>query len=474
MERFLTAGQLARVAEVPAGARPYYRALADAVRDRILDGRLPVRVRMPAERHLAEALGVSRTTVTTAYDRLRGQGYLESRQGAGSWTALPDPSVCDGNPWVDDADDRLIPLHAAAPAACTQLEQAFADAAAGYHRFTLGMGYHPLGLPVLREAVAARYTARGLATRPDQIIVTTGAQHALHLLLTLLAAPGDPVLIESPTYSHAIDVLRLRGAHRVPVGIPADGRYVDLVVSAVRQSGARLAYLIPDFQNPTGHLMDAGDRARLAEAARRHGVTLLVDETWAELPLDEGTTVPPTGVFDSGNHVVTIGSASKLWWGGLRIGWIRGSAELVRRLAVQRAAVDIASAIFEQLAVARLFEVIEATRAERRRNLRASLAALVAVLREELPEWSFRVPTGGGSLWVRLDTPSATPLAEAAAAHGVRLAPGPWFGVDGALEGHLRLPFTLAPEVLTDAVRRIAAARGSQGARPRRSLTPAL
>ncbi|GIH24723.1 GntR family transcriptional regulator [Acrocarpospora phusangensis] len=470
----LSAGQLARLVEVPVDARPYYRALAGAVRDRILDGRLPVRVRMPAERQLAEALGVSRTTVTTAYDRLRGQGYLESRQGAGSWTALPDPSACADNPWITSDDDGLVPLHAAAPAASGYLGEAFAHAGANYHRFTLGMGYDPVGLPELREAVAARYTARGLATRPDQIIVTTGAQQAIHLLMTLCAGSGDPVVMESPTYPHAIDLARTRSARIVPVGVPADGRHLDLLVSAVRQSGARLAYLIPDFQNPTGHLMGAEDRAALVAACRRHDVTLIVDETWAELAIDDLEQPPPTAAFDTDGRVVSVGSASKLWWGGLRIGWVRGTAALARRLAVQRAPVDIASALFEQLAVARLFDRVEETRAERRRTLAASRAALVDVLRREVPEWSFRVPSGGGSLWVRLGAPIATPLSEAAAAAGVRLAPGPWFGIDGTLENHLRLPFTQPPEVLVDAVRRVAAARGTAGRRPRASLIPAL
>ncbi|GAA1018454.1 GntR family transcriptional regulator [Acrocarpospora pleiomorpha] len=470
----MSAGQLARLVEVPQDARPYYRALASAVRDRILDGRLPVRVRLPAERQLAEALGVSRTTVTSAYDRLRGQGYLESRQGAGSWTALPDPSACADNPWASADDGGLLPLHAAAPPASRFLDEALAHAGAGYHRFTLGMGYDPIGLPELRAAVAARYTARGLATRPDQIIVTTGAQQAIHLLMTLHAGAGDPVLLESPTYPHVIDLARLRGARIVPVGVPADGRHLDLLISAARQSGARLAYLIPDFQNPTGHLMSADDRAALVAAARRHDLTVIVDETWTELAIDDLDQPPPTAVFDTDGRVVSVGSASKLWWGGLRIGWIRASAALVRRLAVLRASVDIASALFEQLVVARLFDRIEETRAERRRALAASRAALVDVLRRELPDWSFRVPGGGGSLWIRLGAPIATPLSEAAAAAGVRLAPGPWFGVDGTLEGHLRLPFTQPPDVLVDAVRRIAASRGAAGRSPRASLIPAL
>ena len=193
MDRHLSGPQLARLVAIAPGARPYYRVLAQAVRSLILDGRLPVRMRVPAERHLAEALGVSRTTVTAAYDLLREQGYLESRQGAGSWTALPDAaSMGTDNPWIAADDDGLLPLHAAAPPAISALPAAIAFASEHYPRYALGMGYDPVGIAPLRQAIAARYTARGLATRPEQILVTTGAQHAIHLVGKALLSPGRP------------------------------------------------------------------------------------------------------------------------------------------------------------------------------------------------------------------------------------------------------------------------------------------
>ncbi|WP_433238479.1 PLP-dependent aminotransferase family protein [Streptosporangium sp. CA-135522] len=477
MERYLSGPQLARLVALDPGTRPYYSALAQAVRSLILDGRLPLRMRVPAERHFAEALGVSRTTVTAAYDRLREQGYLESRQGAGSWTALPAPgSMGAENPWVASGDDGLLPLHAAAPLAVSTLPSAIAFAAEQYPRHGLGIGYDPVGIAPLRQAIAERYTARGLATRPEQILVTTGAQQALYLLTAMLLTPGDAMLMESPTYPHAMDMARMRGARIVPVGILDGGWHLDLLTCAMRQSAARLAYVIPDFQNPTGHLMDDAMRAALVGAARQYGTTLIVDESWCELAIDEAPGAAPLAAFDIDGRVISVGSASKLWWGGLRIGWIRTTAAMVRRLAVLRAGVDIASPLFEQLVVTRLFEDIEQARAERRRTLRASRDALAAALRARLPDWSFTVPKGGGSLWVRLPDPSATALADAASCHGVRLAPGPWFGVDGTLEGRLRLPFTQPPQVLIEAVDRIAEARltGPYGARPAQPLTPAL
>ncbi|MCK2216483.1 PLP-dependent aminotransferase family protein [Actinomadura sp. ATCC 31491] len=459
--RHLSAVQVARLAAVEPGARPYYRALADGVRARILDGQIPVRVRLPAERHLAEELRVSRTTVTAAYDLLRERGYLESRQGSGSWTALPRPATTADNPWLSTDGDGLTQLHCAAPAAPSALREAMLEAVDDLPRFGLGNGYDPMGLPVLRERIAARYTARGLATRPEQVLVTTGSQHAILLALDLLVGPGDPVLVESPTYPHAVDAARRRGARIVPAGLTHEGWQPDLLAGAMLQSGVRLAYLMPDFQNPTGALMDDATRAAVAAAARRAGTLLLIDETWQELALDDVPETAPMAAFDTDSRVISIGSASKLWWGGLRVGWIRATAALARRLAVHRSAVDIASPVLEQLVVARLFDRLEETRAERRRGLRAGRAALVSGLREHLPEWTFTVPRGGGTLWVRLNGDAATPLAEAAAGHGVRLAPGPWFGLEGTLEGYLRLPFTLPPQTLAEAVLRLRDARAN-------------
>ncbi|MCA2177252.1 PLP-dependent aminotransferase family protein [Nonomuraea glycinis] len=457
--RHLSAGQVARLVDVSPEARPYYRALADGVRTAVMDGQIPVRVRMPAERHLAEALQVSRNTVTAAYDLLRERGFLESRQGSGSYTALPDPAVSSDSPWLAAYDDGLIQLHAAAPAAPRAMREAMLEAVDDVPRYGMGNGYHPLGLPLLRERIAAYYTARGVATRPEQILVTTGSQSAINIVLGTLVGVGDAVVVESPTYPHAIDAARLRGAKLASVGVSAEGWRLDLVSGAMRQSSARLAYLMPDFQNPTGALMDDPARAAVTEAAKATGTLLLVDEAWAELELEEVPGTTPMAAFGHDGQVITIGSASKLWWGGLRIGWVRATAALARRMALHRASKDIASPVLEQLVVARLFDRLEETRAERRRNLRASRDALVAALREHLPEWEFAVPRGGGTLWIRLDTGSAVTLAEAAACHGVRLAPGPWFGLEGTLEGYLRLPYTQPPQVLREAVARIAEAR---------------
>ena len=470
--RTIGSSQLARLLRIPEGARPYYLALAQAVRDRIRDGRLPLRVRLPAERDLAGALGVSRTTVTAAYDRLRADGFLDSRRGAGSWTTLPLTGTPESLPYAEDdpgpiwpgkdARPHLIDFGAAAPAAVAELDAAVAAAVAELPRYARSHGYYPAGVEPLRAAVADRYTRRGLPTRPDQIMITSGALHALDLVLGLLLGPGDAIASEQPTYVNALRAMRRRNLRIVPVGITGGCPDIELLETGMRQAAARLAYVIPDFHNPTGFLMSADRRARLIEAIRRADGYLVADETYADMPVGDDVPddalPPPVAAFDGGDRVISVGSAGKLFWGGLRIGWIRATAPLIGRLAGMRATQDIAGPVLDQLVVAELLRDVEAVRTRRRTELAAARDALLAALRTELPAATWEPPPGGLSTWVDLGTPVADQLARAARRHGVLVTPGPSFGVDGTLDRFVRVPFCLPPDDLTEGVRRLAAA----------------
>jgi DNA-binding transcriptional MocR family regulator len=200
-------------------------------------------------------------------------------------------------------------------------------------------------------------------------------------------------------------------------------------------------------------------RERLVATAHATGTELVVDESWVDLPLDGGPVPPPLAVFDRHSRVVTIGGMSKAYWGGLRIGWVRASAPLVQRLAALRVGVDMASPVLEQLVAVRLLAQAATIVAARRAQLAFRRDALVEALTSMLPEWRFFVPTGGATLWAELDGPISSALSRAAEDVGVRLAPGPRFGLDGTLERFIRLPFTLPADDLTEAVRRIASVR---------------
>src|SRR5215475_159077 len=449
----------------PGPAAPGYARLAEAVRALLLDARLPAGARLPAERRLAAALGLSRTTVAAAYRLLRDEGYLASRRGSGSVTTLPPGRLRRHASWVPAVpdDEDALDLALASPEACAELPAAMAAALDLLPAYLHGHGYDSYGLPVFREAVARRYTERGLPTAPGQIFVTGGAQHALDLLLRCLVSPLDPVLVESPTYPNALDALARARARVVAVGLAPEGWDIEALVSALRQSLPRLAYLMPDFHNPAGHLMSARDRAALATAAAAAGTRLVIDETFAELPLGgAGAALPaPLAAWDPAGQVITIGSMSKAFWAGLRVGWVRAEPGLAAQLQAARGPSDMASPVMEQLAAAWLLERADSVLPARRASLTRRRDVLASALTEHRPAWGFRAPGGGLSLWVRLDAPVSSALAHAAERERLRLVPGPRFGAGANLERYLRLPFTLPEAELPDAARRLAAAHAS-------------
>ncbi|AYG79576.1 2-aminoadipate transaminase [Streptomyces hundungensis] len=458
--RTLGSRQLAGQVTALTGPHPGYRALAQGVRTLLLDGRIPLHTRLPAERELATALEVSRATVTAAYDLLREGGHALSRRGAGTWTTLPE-GTAPASVARYQAPDGVIDLAMAAPSApAAELAAAFELAGPEVACHAATNGYHPLGLPELRAAVAERYTRRGLPTLPEQILITTGAQSAVSLVVNLLGRPGDRALVESPSYPNALDAVRHAGLRITPVPVTEDGWDIELLECTLRQTAPRLAYLIPDFQNPTGALMSTEQRSRLLRAVRATGTWLLIDETMAEMSLEGPTPAPFVSLAHQGEseQIVTVGSLSKTHWGGLRIGWVRAGSRLVHELAALRIHVDLAPSLIDQVLAKTLLPDMDDVLSRRLPLLRERRDALADSLSRRLPEWRWQSPVGGLSLWVDLGRPIAGALAQAALAHGVNLQPGSRFAADpGTHEHRLRLPFVHEPEVADEAVRRLAA-----------------
>ncbi|MFJ8622131.1 PLP-dependent aminotransferase family protein [Kitasatospora sp. NPDC093550] len=462
MTHALGARQLAALLSGLPEARPVYRHLFEAISALILDGRVALHTRLPAERALATALGLSRPTVTKSYALLRDHGYARSRQGSGTWTALPKEVVPHKVGRVLPAPDAAVDLARAASGLPQHvLDAALAEVAPQLAVYTRGPGYHPYGLPGLRAAVAERFTRRGLPTVPEQVLITSGAQHALTLVIGLLTAPGDRVLVESPSYPNALEALRRARLRLVPTPVAEHGWDVEAIEAVFRRAAPRLALLTPDFHNPTGLLMPEEARARVVRAARARGSWLVIDEAMAELALDCPPPAPFAARARSGGAggVITVGSMSKTHWGGLRIGWLRAPAALVTELAGQRIANDLGGSVLDQLVARTLLDADQDLLRGRLDALRAQRAALAGALTEHLPRWSWQLPPGGLSLWVDLGEPVATALAERLLDHGVRIESGAFFATDpGVFENRLRIPYTMPPAVLREAVRRMAAA----------------
>jgi DNA-binding transcriptional MocR family regulator len=445
---------------------PAYQSLAERLRRLVADGRILRGTRLPSERELTAALGVSRTTVTRAYEVLREAGYLVSRRGSGSVASVPGGRPATGGPLrTGDERDGWLDLTCAAPAALPGTAEAYEAAARELPRHLTSTGYDPYGLPELRAAIADRFTARGLPTSPEQVMVTSGSLAALGIVTRAYLGPGDRVLMESPTYPNAIAALRRSGVR--PVGLPleADGWDVEALEIALRQSAPRAAYLVPDFQNPTGRQMPERTREQVGAALRRARTLPVVDETVAEIALD-AEPLRPLAAQDP--RAVTVGGANKLFWGGLRLGWLRAPLDQLEPLLEARLTLDLGTPLLEQLVLLRLLAELDTALPARLAALRASREALVGALRERLPDWRFALPPGGLCLWCELPAPRSSALVAAAAQEGVLLAPGGQFGVDGGLESFVRVPYTLPPDQLVEAVSLLAVAwdRAAQSTGP--------
>lgn len=509
MSSSLNPSALARLlGEWNVGVAPAYRELADVVRLLVLDGRVALDTALPSERALSEALGVSRTTVTAAYGHLRGQGFLSSGQGSRGRTRIPRLTplgttaltgrvltTAGRTPGTTSpglaAPEGLIDLaYASLPASGEVVHRAFAAALTELPALLPGFGYDAIGLLPLREAVAARYTAAGVPTTAEQILVTSGAQHALNIIIRAVAGRQDKVLVEHPSYPNALDAIRAAGCRPIPVafttardantntaddGPPNLAWDMHALQAAMTQQRPRMAYVVPDFHNPTGQLMPDVQRRQLVRAAVAAGTVLVVDETLRELNLD-GAETSPVAAFSPA--VVTIGSLSKSHWAGLRTGWIRASEAMIQRFAAARTSLDLGGPLMEQLAAAHLVRALDEPLPARLSALRDNRTALLELLAGHLPEWEAGHPAGGLSVWCRLPAPVSTALTVIAPDFGIRLAAGPRFGIGGAFERYLRVPFTLPPDQLKTAVLALRSAQDRLDAAPqlRRTLkdAPAL
>ncbi|GAB3125457.1 MocR-like transcription factor YczR [Glaciibacter psychrotolerans] len=456
------------------GGASAYLALSDRIRLLTLDGRIPVDSRLPAERDLSARLGLSRTTVAAAYRRLRETGFLVSVRGSGSMARLPGgtPSltVNDGSGILDFSKATMPAIPALAAAAVA--------AAADLPRHLNDSGFDPIGLPELRAAIADRYTVRGLPTGPEQIMVTIGAQHAIALLARVLLSRGDRAVIETPTYPHAYEALRAAGARLMPVSVSAGeadaaaathGWDEAALVQTLQRSNPVLGYLMPDFHNPTGQSMPVDQRERVLAAAARQGTVLIADETMAEFNIDRpGEFMPFAAYADPAlpGTAVSIGSVGKSVWGGIRVGWIRAEPALIRKLVAARTANDLGTPILEQLIVTRLLPQMPAILAERCDALRLTRDHLEERLAARFPDWTVPHVDGGVTTWVNLGSPVSSQLALSARTHGVIVPAGPRFGIDGAFERFMRIPFCYSVSELDRAVDALGHAWDALGRHP--------
>jgi DNA-binding transcriptional MocR family regulator len=263
--------------------------------------------------------------------------------------------------------------------------------------------------------------------------------------------------VESPTFLGTLDALGALGATLAALPVDSDGVRLEGLRDAVRQRPARLVYLTPTFHNPTGTTLPEGARREIARVCADAHVPLVEDDSLADVALG-APPPPPIAALAPRAPVLSVGSLSKLYWGGLRIGWVRAPEPVIMRLASAKLAADLGSSMLSQLAAVELLERAQEVRRLRRVQLLRQRDALAGELRRRLPEWSWTLPEGGLSIWVRLPHGDASEFAQVALRHGVSLLAGPALSADGGHRGYLRLVFVHEPDVIREVVDRLAKA----------------
>ncbi len=470
----LHAAEFARMmGEWAPGTGPLYRELAMKLQALIEEGALPPDSLLPPERPLAEALVVSRTTVSAAYEALRKRRLVESRRGSGTRVrardahhhlvdrtkSFPWPNLLRSSPAEQEARrDEVINLCA------TDMEAspALTDVLANMTRRDWGLatardGYVPAGLPELRAAVARDLTARGVPTSTDQLLITTGAQQAYQLVVATFLKPGAGLIVEDPTYAGALTIFEDTHAQMLPVPLDHQGIDVNQARRWVETKRAALIHVTPTYHNPTGAVMSAQRRQDLVRLADEYKIPIVESLALHDIALSDAVTPPPIASINQ-RPVISIGSFSSLFWAGLRIGWLRAPKQLLGDLKRLKAKVDLGTPVIDQFIAVRLMPKIAAVKEQRCAEIRRRCLHLKDSLSQAIPDWSWSDPAGGASLWVQLPFGSATQFAQVAARHGVAILPGPAFSPSGTFDDRIRLSFVLDEETLSLGVERLARA----------------
>ena len=443
--------------------------------------------RLPSVRSLMAALRVSPVTVQHALDALAREGVLEARPGQGTFVAAkPEPTgrAADYG-WQSLALGPARAVTSGLSGLCLVPPDEARALNAGY----LPVDLQPTALlatasarALRRPGVWARMPIEGLASlrawfaasapgsfQPHEVTICPGTQAANAAAFRALAAPGDPVLMESPTYVGALAAAQAAGLRVVPV--PTDGQGVrpDLLAEAFERTGARLFYCQPSYANPTGAVLARGRRGAVLAAVRRAGAFLIEDD-WARDFCLDGEAPPPLAPEDGDGHVVYLRSLTKCAAPGLRVGAICARGAVLERLRAARLVDDFfVPGVLQETAL----QLVTAPTWERhlralRGALRARRDALAAAVRRHLGAASVTiVPAGGLHLWVALpDGVSDGEVEAQAAARGVLVSAGRhWFPAEPA-GAFLRLSFAQAhPEWIDGCVAELAEVVRGEAAR---------
>jgi len=458
---------------------PLSRQIAGAIRQAIATGDLAPGDRLPAERSLASEIGVDRMTVSRAYADLEEDGSVARQVGRGSFVlarrealppasslVVPDPP---GILWASAFASRTAgigagpaaTLHAPPADGAINLSSLFPDASLyPIDDFRRAMeaairrekgrlfGYGAAGgYPPLRRHIVAAMRDRGMPIDEDEVVITNGSQQGIDLVARVLLDPGDRVAVENPTYTGAMQVFQSHGARVIGVPVDEQGMRPDGLEEALHRSGAKLLYLIPNFQNPTSGTLSLARRLKLLEIASRHRVPILEDDFGGDLRF-EGEELPSLKSLDRSDSVIYISTFAKKLLPGLRLGWVAAPREAAEKISLLKQITDWNTSLLLQGA---LHEFCR--RGDLDRHLKRVIAAyrerrdaMMSAMEKHFPAAArYTRPAGGLVVWVTLPPGvDADEVALEAQGRGVFVGRGDLFYVDGGTHNNLRLVYAQA------------------------------
>lgn len=467
---------------------PMYARIANKLKDAIETGELSDNTQLPTNRELAAQLRVDRSTVSRAYLELSQAGLIDSHVGRGTFVkpaAQRRSKVYSGSDnamsWVErfsrssqstfdllsrqpvasSPETDTISFAGGVPTAEFYPQDQFqrivgellksSDAAEMF-------GYSPAeGHPMLREQVRAHLRNNGVTVTESELLIVSGSQQGIDLVTNVFVDPGDFVLLEDPSYFWAICNFRSRQARCIPLALDEEGLRVDQLENFLNRQKAKLLYVMPSFQNPTGATMSLSRRLKLLELAKQHQLPILEDNFVGDLGYDQAH-IPALRSLPGGSElVIHQGTFSKALCPGLRLGWLVAPPEVISRLLIAKRTSDLSTNSIAQVVLAKYLEEglykqhLEHVRDAYTRRRDTMLGALRQYFQSGAGQDGFHLtwsqPHGGLFIWAKLpDGLSARELLIYAERQGVTFSPGELFFVNGDRQEYFRLCFIQTDE----------------------------
>ncbi|WP_047152720.1 PLP-dependent aminotransferase family protein [Aneurinibacillus tyrosinisolvens] len=453
--------------------KPIYKQIVEYIESRISNGEYPPGTILPSERVLAKEWEVNRSTVVTAYGELRALGLIISKKGSGTRVSPfmmrnLSGGTPDWNQYV--AGGSLLPNVPLIRRIIKETQNNhFVDLATGElssdlfpqgqfekiiknGNYSFHLGYeNPQGNLQLREALADHVKKyKNIDATASSILISSGAQQALHLVVQCLLKPGDSVAIEDPSYSYSLPIFKSMGLkiHLLPVD--KNGVNPGDIEAIHKKHSLRMVFLNPNFQNPTGSSLHPERRKKILAMSAKYGIPIIEDDPYTLTTF--GKKPPPTlKSMDHHGTVLYISSLSKIVSSGLRIGWIIGPQQVINRLSDAKQQIDYGHSVFPQwiasefLTSPSFHEHIDRLQLELKKRRDSMVSLLKKHLRDQV---EFLVPEGGIHMWCKMKAPvDEVKLMEASIYRGVIFMPGSALGTK---KGYVRFTFGRANEQMIE------------------------